>query len=163
MLEEEKFKLERDTFLLEQEKNSETEAMQRKLNEMQHEHQLVVDQLNEVNNRNEQQNTENDQLKEQLTTMQKQHVEMMNRFGEIERKINSSQTQQRGEKTPPKENKKDYNPIDDDQVQETPARKNNQLSNRKDHLIVSVQKLQRISETFNFQEEEASQIGVMKI
>jgi hypothetical protein len=70
--------------------------------------------------------------------MQKQHNEMLDRFGEIERKINSSQ--QPRERTPPRtESVKDL---------DTPKRGDVALSAKK-NLVISVQKLQRISDTFD--------------
>ena len=60
---------------------------------------------------------------------------MMNRFTDIERKINSSEADRR-ERTPDRKNKVDHDPITDMVV--TPTRASNQISNRKDNLMVSV-------------------------
>ena len=68
-------------------------------------------------------------MKQQLANMQLQHNDMMRRFEQIERKINSRETERIAPATPTRPN----------QVN---------LASR-EHLTMSVAKLQRISETFS--------------
>ena len=107
---------------------------------MQNEHRNVVANLDEVNSCYQQQVEENENLKQQLANMQKQHNEMMIRFEQIERKINSRET----ERVAPA----------------TPTRPNQVNLASRDHLTMSVAKLQRISDTFSVADQK---IGIQKI
>lgn len=72
--------------------------------------------------------------------MQKQHNEMMIRFEQIERKVNSRETERVAPATPPRSQQLN-------------------LPNR-EHLTMSVAKLQRISDTFSLLDQK---VGVQKI
>ena len=67
--------------------------------------------------------------------MQKQHSEMISRFEQIERRINSREQEER-------------------QTVQTP----NKVANSRPDLVISEQKIQRISETFGTRE-----FGITKI
>lgn len=97
---------------------------------MQNEHTKVMTNLDSVNQQYSAQVSENQNLKTQLEHMQAQHCEMMNRFEQIEKKM--AEDRQRA-----------LSPA----VVRQPASAIRESTAKKD-MVVSVQKIQRIEDTF---------------
>lgn len=97
---------------------------------MEYEHAKVVQNLSSVNQQYSAQVHENEQLKRELQKMQMQHVEMMGRFEQIEKKLEED----RNRAISP------MKAAGSGALRESTAKK---------EIVVSVQKIQRIEDTFS--------------
>lgn len=135
MLEMEKQRIEQQSELLKQERDQESQEWKLKVSQMEQEHAKVVTNLDSVNCQYGQQVAENERLKSQLEVMQQQHSEMMNRFEQIEKRINEDRQREAR-----------HAAISPESVRRGTIERE---STSKKELVVSVQKLQRIQDTFS--------------